>query len=110
MSVYSEQCLDEKHQIDALQMAVETLRRELQISEKANRALIGEIGELKAKIIELEGRCHRRWEQHRHTLDTSIKRGKQLEAIKMVLNGEMDVSDVEQPLVISRKMLRKVHP
>ena len=102
--------MDTQHTISALQMAVETLRRELEISEKANKALIGEIAELKSKVAELEGRCHRRWELHRHTLDTSIKRGKQLEAIKMVLDGKMDLSDVEPQLVISRKMLRKVHP
>ena len=55
--------------------------------EKANAALIGEIAELKAKIKELEESNKRKGRTTRQTLDVCIKRGKQLAAIRAILDG-----------------------
>ena len=55
---------------------------------KANDSLMGEIAELKKRISELEDACSRKGKVARQTIGVSLKRAKQLEAIKRILNGE----------------------
>ena len=86
---------------------------------KANEMLIGEIETLRARIAELEGSCDRKSNVMRQTIGISLKRAKQLEAIKRILNGEfvLDTSGdspkmvkagKEKPLMFSRAKRKRI--
>ena len=55
---------------------------------KANDSLMGEIAELKKRIAELEEACSRKGKVAFYNLCVSLKRAKQLEAIKRIIDGE----------------------